>query len=219
MNFEISAENYLRLASITQHVPERVFETSNEETIAAIKCVRLEYKAGKYYAIASNRKIAAIYYLGETKEPDSVIHLASDASLAAQCEMEKSFNSVLTVVSVPELKMATVKTLLGYSFPGNAGVFIDNTPLNLWPRWIPRKGIAASKDAMHWTLQDLEMLNKASPSGRIVFPEFIDANEPVIVRDHANPNWMGVFMANLADEKGKVQTAKPATVPEWWAAR
>ena len=219
MNFEISAEIFLRLGNVASVIPQRVLDEIDDATLETIKCVRLEYLNGHYYALASNKKIAAIFYLGKTEQPNGVAHITNDAKLLKQCEAEKAFGSTLFISVVPELQIASVKTTLGYNYPGNAGLFPPAAaPLNSWTTWVPKTQPAASKGAMSWMLDSIEALNKASPSGCVVFPEFIDAMHAVVLRDRDTPNWCGLFMANAYnDQTKKVHTLEPATLPEWWA--
>lgn len=212
MNFEISCEIYVRLAGITRRMPDNVDD--NERLL--LRCVRLERKDGHNYAIASNRKIAAIYHLGESSEADGVAHLIVNVDLVRQCEMEKPFNSVLSVTVIPELQMASAKTMLGYNYPGNAAIFPAVTPLTDWRSWAPDKPVTATVGAMSWKMEHMEALNSASPSGEIAFPEFIDANKPVVLRDIKSPDWVGLFMPNRVDDAGNVYTVDPAELPKWF---
>lgn len=210
MNFEIPVETYIRLCGITNYIRE---EIATEER-GLLRCVRLEYKNGHSYAIASNRKIGAIYYFGATNEPDAAAHLNVDENLLKQCAMEKTFNSKLHVIALPELNIVTLKTTMGYQ-SANAGFFSLNTPLQNWQTWVPDLPVTATKGAMHWNLEDMVALNASSPSGRIAFPEFIDANKPVVLRDTKYPDWVGLFMANLINDKEQVYTTEPAELPKW----
>lgn len=218
MNFEISAEIFMRLAKIPASIPQRVLNIPSEDA-ESIKCVRLEYRSGNYYAIATNRKICAVYYLGTTTEADAVAHITIDPALVAQCEVEKQFGSKLQIISIPDLKMVSLKTMLGWVYPGNAGVFPPpQGRLNEWMTWVPKTEIKVSTGAMSWSMDDMVSLSAASPSGRVRFPEFIDAMHPVMLRDVKDQNWLGVFMANVVDEDTNVvRTIEPATLPEWWA--
>jgi hypothetical protein len=67
---------------------------------------------------------------------------------------------------------------------------------------------------MYWDLFQIEALIKSSPSGGVVFPEFIDSSKPVMIRDSLKPNWAGVFIPDVS--KGSTKH-KPAEIPEWWA--
>lgn len=214
MNFEIPAETYIRLARVTDYIRTEHF---SEEERTLLRCVRLENVNGRAFAIASNRKIAAIYHLGAATE-EGVVHLNIDAALLKQCEKEKAFNSNIYVTAIPELNMIGLKTTLGFSAASNVGFFSSSTPLQKWREWVPSQPATQTKGAMHWHMTDMEALNASSPSGRIAFPEFIDANEPVILRDKQFDNWIGLFMPNLVDEKGKAYLVEPATLPEWWPA-
>ena len=212
MNFEIPVETYIRLAQVSNFIRK---EFVSDEERALLKCVRLENSNGKAYAIASNRKIGAIYYLGAATE-NGAVHINVDDALLQQCEKEKMFNSKIHVVAIPDLGMVSIKTTLGFSMAGNIGFFSSATPLQRWREWVPPEPVKKTKGAMHWVTHDIEALNAASPSGRINFPEFVDATQPVILRDDKFENWLGVFMPNCIDEKGKVYAVEPATLPTWW---
>ena len=217
MNFEISAEIFMRLAKLASIIPQRVMEIPSEDA-ESIKCVRLEYRGGNYYAIATNRRVAAVYYLGTTTEADAVTHITIDPALIAQCAQEKQFNSTLQIVSIPELQIVSLKTLFGWNYPGNAGVFPPpQGRLNEWMIWVPKTEAKASVGAMCWSAENVKTLVEASPSGRVSFPEFIDAMQPVMMRDIIDPNWLGVFMSNVVDEETEqAKTIEPAQLPAWW---
>jgi hypothetical protein len=213
MNFILPVETYLRLAAL----PARFTSKSvTEEEKKLLQCVRLENKNGHAYAIATNRRIAAVFYLGATDQPDGAAHITIDKRLLAQCETEKAFNSQLFVTTIPMLNAISLKTTLGYVFPEAGGFFSDETPMKAWRTWVPKQEAAMSVGAMKWNLSDMMALNACSPSGDVVFPEFIDANQPVIIRDYKVDNWLAMFMSNILTEDGKVMLADPATLPTWW---
>lgn len=214
MNFTISVETYLRLAALPSRFTSKSV-TEDEKKI--LRCVRLENKNGNAFAISTNRRIAAVYFLGATDQPDGAVHVTIDKRLIDQCETEKSFNSQLFVTTIPMLNAVSLKTTLGYVFPETGGFFTEETPMKLWRTWVPKQEPAASSGAMKWTLSDMFAINASSPSGEIVFPEFIDANQPVIIRDFKVDNWIAMFMANMMED-GKVILAEPAVLPAWWNA-
>lgn len=213
MNFQIPCEIFLRLAN----VPKYLRPTFTEEEKISLSCVRIEIRTGQLLAIASNRKIAAIYNLGEIDQPDGAVHLRLDPAVLAQCETEKPFNSTIQVIAIKELGVVTAKTMLGFNCPADFGYFLNEpTHLENWRIWPSADPITKTKGAMSWVMQDILSLNFASPSGHIAFPEFIDANKPVVLRDMNFDNWVGLFMPNRVDDNGKVYTAEPAALPEWW---
>lgn len=213
MNFEIPVETFIRLAGVVKRRPD---STESDEHWQALQCVRLENAGGLRFALASNRKVAAIYMLGATQEPDGFVHVTIDKQLLKQCETEKAFNSSLFVTFIPELAIVSLKTTLGYNYPGNGGVFVKNQPLDKWRNWANTETVAASSGAMSWNVEDMIALNSASPSGHIAFPEFIDAEKPVALRDLKVAEWVGLFMANRITDAGKTYTVEPAELPEWW---
>lgn len=213
MNFQIPCETFLRLANVPQYFAAKWAQ----EEVTALRCVRIEAKNGSLYAIASNGKIAAIVSLGATDQPDGAIHLTLEPSVMTQCEMEKAFNSNIHVVGVRELAIVSAKTTMGFNCPASFGYFMNAaTHLENWRNWPSSEEIKRTKGAMSWTLQDMISLNASSPSGRINFPEFIDANKPVVLRDNEFDNWVGIFMPNRVDDNGKVYTVEPSALPEWW---
>lgn len=212
MNFEIPAELYVRFSGVVKLMPINV----SEDERLTLKCVRYERRAGHVYAIASNRKIAAIQYLGLTNEPDGVAHIIVDDALVKQCKSEIPHNSTLQIVCIPELQAGSAKTKFGYAFPGNACVFPAFTQLDKWSTWVPNKPLQASKKGMLWTLDLMEALNAASPSGRIIFPDVIDVSQPIMVRDKDDENWFGLFMGNCQKDTGEIYECEPTTLATWW---
>lgn len=212
MNFTIPVETYLRLAG----VPKIFSQSVSEEEREILRCVRLEHRNGSMFAIGTNRRVAAIYYLGKASEPmaNGSVHVTLDPALIAQCEVEKPFNSKMHVVTIPEMQMVSLKTDMGYNYPGMAGKFPPKTALDDWNKWVVEPA-SKSSGAMSWSVEDMTALNSASPSGHIVFPTHIDANKPIVVRDIKNDNWVGLFMGNRRDDDGNAYTAAPATIPEW----
>jgi hypothetical protein len=211
MNFEIPVETYIRLSGVTNYIRESI----SDEERALIRCVRLEHKDGKTLAIASNRKVAAIYHIGATTEPDGATHLNIDDKLLAQCHTEKPFNSKLFIVALPELGIVSLKTTLGYQ-SATAGFFAPETPLAKWKTWVADEQPTKSNGAMGWHMEDMLALNSASPSGYLNFPEWIDATKPVVLRDPEFPEFVAMFMGNRINDKGAAYTVEPATLPAWW---
>lgn len=214
MNFQIPCEIFVRLANVPKYFAAKWTEEQRKD----LSCVRIEAKNGNLYAVAANGKIGAVVNLGATNEKDDAIHLTLDPAVLAQCEIEKAFNSHIHVVGVKELAIVTAKTTLGFNCPIGFGYFMTAaTHLENWRNWPSSAPITKTKGAMSWTMRDIMALNASSPSGIINFPEFIDANKPVVLRDNEFDNWVGVFMPNRIDDTtGKVYVVEPAALPEWW---
>lgn len=211
MNFSLPVEIYIRLSKTVQIMPENV--TEYEKTV--LKCIRIENKNGHAYAIACNRKIAAIYYLGTTANADGIAHIIIDPALLKQCNAEKPFASKLEINVIEALQIVTIKTTMGYTQPGNSGLFPKDTPLDDWRNWVPDEMPTVPNGAMFINSEMIASLNEASPSGKIVFPLIIDVDQPIVLRDVGEPNWLGLFMANRANEKGEAYQENPATLPSW----
>lgn len=212
MNFILPTAIYTRLSGI----PSRFIAAMSAEEREMLTCIRLERHNKYTYAIATNRRVAAVYFLGVENAPDAVLHMALDADLLTQCEKEAPFNSTMEIVNIPAIGMANAKTSLGYVCPNNLAKPSENSPIAAWRTWTPSKPIDMTVDAMSWQLDDMIALNKSSPSGVVRFPEFIDANKSVVMNDLKDPNWVGMFMANRRNDEGKPYAVEPAIVPEWW---
>lgn len=206
MNFSIKCETFIRAASICSFFQACVRADVKDK----INTVRLENRNGQCFVIATNEKIAMVEILGQTDQADGYTHVKLDEKLLQQCHTESVFNSVLNVVTVEELAIGTVSTTLGYSHPGDAFYWFDETPLDGWRNWFPEEVLVESKGAMHWDVHQVELLMKSSPSGHVIFPEFIDTSQPVILRDVKSENWAGLFIPS--DENA---ISKKATRPEW----
>lgn len=212
MKFEIKCATFARLAAICgffeSHTPQEIKE----------KCstVRLEIANGKVFAIATNVKIAAIELVGNAPlDHVGVAHVIVDQTIIDQCKAESWFDGVLTIQTVPEIAIATATTTSGWAYKGNACHWFDETPLDNWRAWAPEKMATKSTGAMWWNLFYVEALLQSAVSGKVVFPEFIDVKEPVVLRDRDNPNWVGLFLADPTPYEQKI--TEPARLPEWWS--
>jgi hypothetical protein len=164
-----------------------------------LACVRLEYKDGKYFAIASTSYVMAVEYLGETDQPDCAVNVPlviADADQTLIFEWYAEFK-VLTC-SVDEAS-ATLTPLPDIEplFTRWWSIFADTTQTK-------------SKGFLYMEGDMMAALCAASPSGKLCFPAVVDSSRVVIVRDVYDPNWVGAFLAN-----DKTKTAKPAVKPEW----
>lgn len=201
MDFSIKCDVFNRLAQITlRSQPE-------------LSCVRLEYKNGHYYAIATNQEIAAIQYLGQTNQPDSVAHVVNDSSIISQGQTEILYDSSLHIQYLPEFATATLMTTMGWQYQKNACIFPDSTPMDKWLEWFPDKIADKNKGVMYWDIDQIELLARSAPSGKLYFPQFIDINEPVIIRDRLCDTWCGLFVPKPSVTEEPIR--KGAEKPTW----
>lgn len=210
MNFSIPCSTYVRLASVCNF-----FEpTTSAELKSQINCIRIQIVDKKLLAIVTNQKIACIEYVCEIDHPDGVTHLVVDPTLIEQCEKEQVFDSQLQVTVMPEIVLGTATTTMGFNYSGNACIFPDETVMDDWKSWSPDEPVTESKGFMHWNCDHLHTLVEASPSGQVYFPEHIDTEKPVVLRDLNNQFWVGLFMASRSP--GAVEAECAAALPEWW---
>lgn len=206
--FTISCAAFVRLATITKgYSPGQ-----GREELLSVTILR---RNGRVLAAATNSQIFVVEFLGTQTAPDEIIRIVTDEALVEQCRSETAFGSSLTVQTNDILKFATAKTTFGYNHPTNAALW-DCHPGNLIEYLIDKastfKQPKKSSGAMHWYIEPLQALFAAAPSGRVMFPEKIDATEPVILRDPVDPNWCGMFLPTL---KAGDKDAEPATLPDW----
>lgn len=210
MLFHIKCATFVRLASICDffesHTPQEIKDKCNT--------LRLEISNGKVFAIATNVKIAAVELVGNSSEKDGVAHVIIDKAIIDQCRAESWFDATLSIQTIPEIAIATATTSSGWTHQGNACHWFDETPLDKWREWAPDKTAGKSTGVMWWNLFYVETLLKSSLSGKVVFPEFINAKEPIVLRDRDNPNWVGLFLADPTPYEQRVTEA--AVVPDWW---
>lgn len=210
MNFILKCETYVRLATVCLNFHPLV----DNETKELLNCVRLEYKNGHYYAVSTNKKIASIQYLGVTNEADSEAHIIVNEQLIEQCKSEAQYDSHIEIMCVPEIQASSFKTLMGYAYQGNACIFPDDKIMSEWREWAPDKPVTKTKGIQYWNADNIAALAASSPSGAVFFPEHIDTDKPVIMRDLNDPNWCGLFMAEPGPNDRQVKDG--AELPTWW---
>lgn len=203
MKFNIKCETLLRLSSVTSYFEPNMRPDVKEK----INTIRLQNISGKCTAVVTNEIIAVVEFLNFTDQPDGYVDLILSNELIQQCETENSFGSKIHINSTPDLAITTLSTDLGWQFKGNASHWFDESPLDKWKNWFPEPS-GETTGVMQWDAYQVETLAKSSPSGQVVFPEFIDLEKPVILRDIKSSNWVGSFMPT--------GDSKPAKLPDWW---
>lgn len=173
-----------------------------------LKCLRIEISNGKIMLIGCNQYVACAELIGETTDSNEVCHIKINNTFIDSINKEVNIAGIYTFETVPELAISSVNTSDGDSF-NDFIVWPDNSPLDNWHEWFSMS--ESKKGCMYCTLYQIQTLFETSPSGEIVFPENVDASEPVIVRDINNPNWIGAFIPAFDGKK----VIKSATLPEW----
>jgi hypothetical protein len=203
----IPCETYCRLAKITGG-DDPIFRT-----------IRID--GGQ--AVASDRVLISIENIGRNS---GIFHIIVDADLLAQCEIEKTYNGVLTITVVEALQYGTAVTSLGYIHQRNIVDF--TTPHGDFDKWreitlraaLP---VTAPFGAMYWSAAQIAKLAAASPSGRVVFESIVavDGNRSTIMRDPITYDWLGVFApwALRSEKIDGVDYHSPATLPSWMKAQ
>lgn len=203
--FSLKCETFVKLAGVCDFFTADIHEDTKE----LINCVRLEHKNGVTYAVATNKKIAAIQMIGVTEEPDSSVHVKITPEIIAALKKEIQYDSKVTINCIPEISMSSLQTTFGYNSP-DCCYWFEYSPLEDWREWVAPAAKASSGGAMYWDLFHVESLIKSSPTGRVVFPEYIDSMKPVLLKDISTDDWRGVFIPS--DSAVAQQAYKPA----WW---
>jgi len=211
MIYTISCEAFVRLATIAR-MPS---------TLAAhMRCVMIEHKKGHTYAVATNKHIASVQYIGKTKEADGRVLVQCDDAMLEQCRSIAPYGGTLQITVMIDLQFASAQTSYGWVSQTNVALFpVGATQWDGWRSWTPDHTLEESHGAMFWEVEQIAALGAASPSGELVFPEYIDVRMPIVVRDVNDETWFGLFMGYQRGEDGTAEnmvTAVPATLPSWF---
>lgn len=203
MRFTISCKIFKRLSIICTNFTEDV----TDEARSVLSCIRLENRKGKSLAIVGNQKIGVVEHIGLTTEPDGVVHLVVNDWVLGLNDMD-----MMEIVSLPDFKLGTIKTMLGLQYPGNACIYPEYTPLDKWYEWMPDEPLK-QRGPLFMNLNYIELLNKSSPSGKLQFPEIIDVEQNMVLRDINSPVWLGFFTPRPAPGTPKLLKN---SIPDWW---
>ncbi len=193
----VPCEKIARLANILQYFPV-------EDEWA--KSFRLDGNC----IVATNRNYLAVERLNVTV--DKPIHIKADESFIDQCRAETVYNSNVHFIANDILGMVTARTTLGYQHPGN--LLHNPGGVNEMDRWrsiVPSQPASVTNIAMMLDTTHLRMFAETSPSGKIVFEQHVDIQQPSIVRDLIDPDWFGVMWC-----KDSKTPHVPATLPGWF---
>lgn len=199
MNFVIPCHVFARVAKAV--LPA----TGDTKGLDAIKGVRVENINGISVAVATNRQVLVVEYLGATNEPNGAINLTAD--LREACEARKDTDQNLIVSQAPGWSVAQIGS--EYFHPANAeipGNFFD------WDTLIPFAKVTKSNGAMAFDAEFMAFVASISPTGSIVLPDVYDIDKGIIVRDVNDDQWFAVFL--VLDHRD--QKFKPANVPNWY---
>ncbi len=208
MIFNVPCDTYIRMSYFM-----RDFHTNAS---AWLRGLYLENHKGHSFAIATNRKVGAIEYLGPTTERDGNTTVAFNEALLKQAETEKAFKGKIQFIANPVISHTVAKTTFGFMLPVNAGLYLNgnNELIDTWRKLMvdPPK---SSKGAMYWQATQISILAKAAPSGQVDFPAHINCELPVLLRDHEYDHWAGFFMPDYQTPEGQRCAAVPAVLPDW----
>lgn len=194
MQIEIPSEIVKRLMRLNNVLPF-------EEQRSWLRSVFIERRNGHAWIGATNAMFAAVQYLGPRPGDDGFLIVRNEGFT-----LEPEQHSVM---DTPELGWCTIDGVSVPDAPIRSGE--PMVTLKKWRSWFEFTPATAPGRSMFVGVDGLASLAAASPSGFVVFPQIIDARQPIIVRDRDEPNWIGVFYA--LPENGLFIDG--ATMPEW----
>lgn len=189
MQIEVSCEVIGRLTRINRKLPEN-------EPREWLRSFFVERRNGHAFVGATNAIFAAIQYLGPSVGDNGFVvirHGGLPLNAWAECEPE-------TKCTVNEMPLLNYCAVSGNNAMCDAAIRDTEAigTLRNWREWMPKTTQQTGR-AMFLDVDGMAALVGASPSGRVVFPKMIDSEVPVIVRDVAEPHWIGVFLARAAN--------------------
>ena len=168
--------------------------------------IRIEVENHKGFMIASNEIIACVKYLGDSFDENEVVYIKIDPEFRERMEFNTRFSTPVTLETVPAFGLATLKADKDIS---EYLIYLDENFYDDWRSWFTES--SENKGFMFWDTYQVIKLFESSPSGQIVFPEFINSSKPVLLRDVTDSTWMGAFVPAAKDDR----KIKSATLPEW----
>jgi hypothetical protein len=207
--YTVPCNTLFRLSQICKFFQPHV----SEEKKSLINTIRLENKAGYLYAIATNSEVAAIERIGPTDQPDDSCHLKIDPDFTENMRTQAQYGVSAVVTTIPMGAFSMLQTPVGLTIADCCYWFGSETPMHEWRTWADLKPPSKSSGSIYLDLHHIEILFSASPSGKIVFQEFIDVEKPITIRDRFVDNWVGLFIPCPDFHEGSVAKAK---LPDWW---
>lgn len=207
IQFSVPCETLKRMAVVHSFFRANVTDAEKKE----LDAIRLENKNGLSFAVATNRRIAAIELLGSTQQPDGVCHVKLAPDVLTQIEKEAVYGSHAFFNVEHADCSSLLQTSLGSAFQ-NPCVWLDDTPLNNWRNWAEEPS-NQPKGPFMMDLSDIDLLFKSSPTGEIVLPTVINVESSIVVRDRENPAWVGLFNG---EQKNPPSPITPSELPDWW---
>lgn len=184
MQIQIPCETIQRIARIINVIPP-------DENREWLRSVFIERKRDHVWIGATNATFAAIQYMGVIPGNDGIIAIKGEA-----LPLLPSRDAHCTINDMAGLDWCMISTTDGFSYGGDAAMRLPEgiETFKAWRDWIGPEATATGR-AMFINTDGLAALANSSPSGRVVFPRIIDAEKPVIIRDIADPDWLGIFVA------------------------
>lgn len=205
-NFNVKCETLLRFLNLCSF-----FEPSVEtQTVEKLNAVYLENKDGMTFIVATNSMVAAVERVGFTQEPDGFAYFKNDETIKNKIKQGSLEDLTVKIVTLPQFAMSTL-TIGNGSDIVNCCKWFDDSPFKNWRNWFQDQD-GDVKGFMYWDVFHVESLMKASKSGCVIFPEKINAEKPIIIRDRYNPEWVGSFFPQPPVGQVIVNSAKK---PEW----
>lgn len=175
------------------------------------RIIQFEIRNNNIFVIACNKACAVVKHLAETNEGDSFFLLKCTDNLLNYLKENKTSDEMITIETIPEFACGSI-SCKDFS-DSESFLWLNDSFYKNWLDWFEpvKTQLESSKGSMFFNLYQIQTLFEASTSGEIVFPEFIDATKPVLVRDINDSNWFGFFIPSPEYRK----ILKQKELPEW----
>lgn len=215
MQFDIPCEIFARMSEAAKSV---------QEYPKGYEGILLEHRNFQTFVVATNVKVLAAQYVGQSNQPNGNVLLAYDAVLIEYCRSAAQWGGMLQVIAEPTFQFVSIKTSFGYTHPQNIGIFAERNTIinkiwtgeeiNIWDDWraiFPAENPKKNKGMKFLSSNIIERLNRAAPSGNLLFPENCDGQQPIVCADAEDNTWFGLVFP-IPDGKTATTDVK---IPGW----
>lgn len=201
MHITIPCDTIVRLASVIMPI----IDTLEPE----FQCIRID----NGQLVVTDRRIMAIENIIPRFE--GIAYIKCDPAFIEQCKTEAQYSSNAEIIVTPELGFTVAKTSFGYT-SGNIGYFHPGaSDFDRWRELVKQAAnVTKNSGGMYWSAGFIPRLVEAAPSRSVVFAENIDNDQPTLICDPNDMDWIGVFVPNSKAQQEQ-SPLSAARLPDW----
>lgn len=208
MLFRIPARTFARLSRCCT-----IEEIDGKDDRRFLKGVLLERDDSlQVFAVASNGRIMAVEYLNYdvSGNPGETVTVIADTALVEKCRASDGSLVVTDGAVWIEENGIPVEFF-------DAALLVVPSQFTMWRKAVPR-GRTDKHGVLTSNGFQFERLAQSSPSGWVIFEDWISEDGIALVNDPENPDWFGVFVGWLRQTPGGKKIPKTgAKLPKWIA--